>query len=59
MEQKTPPQQRRRPPLRRLLAAALSGSLGVFAFAHDAPLGAKAVAPTPPKSISSIDERNG
>jgi hypothetical protein len=59
MENKTPPLQRRRPPLRRLLAAALSGGLGVFAFALEAPLVAKAVAPAQPTSITSIDERDG
>jgi hypothetical protein len=59
MENATSLHQRRRPPLRRLLAAALSGGLGVFAFAVDAPPVAKPLAPTPPASISSTDPQTG
>jgi hypothetical protein len=57
MEKVTTPQQRRRPPFRRLLAVALSGGLGVFAFAVDAPLLAKQGGPAPPTNISSIDQQ--
>jgi hypothetical protein len=57
MDKASAPQQRRRPPFRRLLAAALSGGLGVFAFAVDAPLVAKQAGPTPPTNISSIDQQ--
>jgi hypothetical protein len=57
MDKVTPPQQRRRPPFRRLLAAALSGGLGVFALAVDAPLVAKQAAATHPTNISSIDQQ--
>jgi hypothetical protein len=57
MQNEMPTQPGARPPFRRFLAAALSGGLGVFAFAADtASATPTATTPSPAANVAPLDQ---